>query len=175
MENGSSQDDGEDVEQISRKRTCGQGDLVENNLPIGIIRADIEHIRIPIRVGQHVDSCGNDAAEQKERQGGEEPAPAFSAEPPNGTEKNQENEHKMPEKAVEGQSPVGMHQAAGFCQGHHSAQEAVVLQKGIESAGDSSVPGGLEQGEKQAQIHGDAAELERKIPPVIVSSVYYIV
>ena len=52
-----------------------------------------------------------------------------------GIEKAHKEEKKVPEKAVEGQSPVGMHEPAGLRQGHDAAQKAIVLNKGEKCLG----------------------------------------
>ncbi len=78
-----------------------------------------------------------------------------------------ENQDKMPDEAVEGQSNVGVHEPAGFRQGHKAPQKPEILQKG----GGSPASSFWEQGEDQAQVHGDAAQLKGKIPPVVDSGV----
>lgn len=58
--------------------------------------------------------------------------------------------------------PVRVHQTGGYGQSHDSAQQAEILNKCGYHCGIFSC-----QWIKKAEIHGNAAELERKIPPVI--------
>ena len=77
-------------------------------------------------------------------------------------------EKKMPEEAVKRQRPVGIHEARRIRQGKDGAQDAEILKKGRQDGSSLRL---LYQREGQAKVHGDAAKLEGKVPPVIVKPV----
>lgn len=75
----------------------------------------------------------------------------------------------MPDIAVQGQGPMDAAKTLGYDQGSQSAQQVEILQKSTNGSFGSPR---LQKREQQAQIHRYAAELEWKIPPVIMAIVY---
>lgn len=58
--------DGQDIEKDSgavSKKTC---DISEDNLPHGVIRADVEHVDLPIRMEQEIEHGRGQTAGKKE-------------------------------------------------------------------------------------------------------------
>ena len=62
-----------------------------------------------------------------------------------------------------------MTQAAGLRQRHETAQKTVVLQKG----GEDFLSAGGQEGQQQTEVHGDAAQLKGKVPPVVHAGMNY--
>ena len=72
----------------------------------------------------------------------------------------------MPDKTVERHRPVWVHESWRNGQGHDPAEEAEILEKG---GGAAKTLSGAQKRRRQADVHGDAAELEWKVPPVEVT------
>ena len=155
------------VYDISPEDSRYQGNLVEYHLLGGVVGGDVEHVNVGVRPGGPVDEKGDEAADQKQGQSPEKSPAGPAGEGGEKAGDPGENQDKMPDEAVEGQSNVGVHEPAGFRQGHKAPQKPEILQK----SGGSPASSFWEQGEDQAQVHGDAAQLKGKIPPVVDSGV----
>ena len=44
-----------------------------------------------------------------------------------------EDEHEMPQEPMEGQKQIGVHEAAGFSQGHDASQKCKILHEGANA------------------------------------------
>ena len=73
----------------------------------------------------------------------------------------------MPGKGVDGEGKIPIVQAAGVKEGKDAAQHAEIHEKGGEDLTEAPATG---PGQEQADVHGDAAELEGKIPPVVADA-----
>ena len=87
------------------------------------------------------------------------------------TDKPHKNKVEMPIKAVDGHGPVRMHQSAGFSQCHDPAKKTEILDKKVKDISYS----GRNHGNEKSKVHGNTAQLEWKIPPVIGSAIFYII
>lgn len=163
------QDHGCQVQKISGGRTDGEGYLVEDNLPVWIIGTDIKHICVAVRMGSNIDERGHAHAGQEQGKHGCKIAGSPASQAGHGAVQSDENEHEMPQKPMEGQKQIGVHETAGFRQGHDAAQKGKILHEGAYAFFRTAMAGMSEQGKNQAQIHGHAAELEGKIPPVVLA------
>ena len=128
----------------------------------------IEHIGVGLGPGGCIDRKGGGAAGKKE---GKLLSPAGTA--PVGqagdrAEGSDKKQQEMPDKAMERQRPVGIHEARRIRQGKDGAQDAEILKKGRQDGSSLRL---LYQREDQAEVHGDAAKLEGKVPPVIVKPI----
>ena len=65
---------------------------------------------------------------------------------------------------MDGKGDVFPQKTIGNQESHNTAENPKVLKKGQDSPAYGTVG---QQGEKEAEIHGDAAELKRKVPPVV--------
>ena len=72
----------------------------------------------------------------------------------------------MPDKPVQRHRPVRMHEPRRNGQSHDSTKQTEVLEK---SCGAAECLFGAQERCCQADVHGDAAELEWKVPPVEVN------
>ena len=70
----------------------------------------------------------------------------------------------MPGKGVDGEGKIPIVHAAGVKEGKDAAQHAEINEKGGEDLTEAPA---TDPGQEQADVHGDATELEGKIPPVI--------
>ena len=73
----------------------------------------------------------------------------------------------MPEKAVQGKREVGPEEAVRDKQCHDAAKEGEVLEERGDSVLEMAACAAADKRVKQAHVHGDAAQLEGKIPPVV--------
>ena len=69
----------------------------------------------------------------------------------------------MPDKSMQCHRPVRMHKSGRYSQGHDSAQQPEILKEG---GGAAKCFFGVKEWCSKTDVHGDTAELERKIPPV---------
>ena len=74
---------------------------MKDNLPIGVIWADVEHIGISIRMGCHIDEGGSRGTPAEKGQRIREFRQALSAQTGKRTVKPNENQDKMPYEAME--------------------------------------------------------------------------
>ncbi len=74
----------------------------------------------------------------------------------------------MPDIAMQSQTPVDAAKSFGHDQGCQSAKQVEILKKRTNGGFIFLL---LEKRQEQAQIHWHAAELKRKIPPVILAVV----
>ena len=72
---------------------------------------------------------------------------------------------------MDGHGPVRMHQSAGFSQCHDPAKKTEILDKKVKDISYS----GRNHGNEKSKVHGNTAQLEWKIPPVIGSAIFYII
>ena len=156
------------IDKDSGKDPQSFGDLAENGLHRRMVGRNIEHIGVGLGPGGCIDRKGGGAAGKKE---GKLLSPAGTA--PVGqagdrAEGSDKKQQEMPDKAVERQRPVGIHEARRIRQGKDGAQDAEILKKGRQNG--SSLRR-LYPREGQAEVHGDAAKLEGKVPPVIVKPI----
>ena len=75
---------------------------MKDNLPIGVIWADVEHIGISIRMGCHIDEGGSRSTPAEKGQRIREFRQALSAQTGKRTVKPNENQDKMPYEPVKG-------------------------------------------------------------------------
>ena len=68
----------------------------------------------------------------------------------------------MPDKSMQGQRPVRVHQT-GRIDEHHDGTEQVVI---IHKSAKNTLIFMRNKGQQQAEVHRQAAELKWKIPPV---------
>ena len=73
-------------------------------------------------------------------------------------------EQDVPQVGVDRQDGGFVMEAACVGENGNPAEEAVVHQEGEQSLAGA---GGFEPGEDQEDVHGDAAELEGEIPPLV--------
>lgn len=73
---------------------------------------------------------------------------------------------------MERHRPVRMHKSWRYSQGHDSAQQTEILKKGC---GAAKCLFRVQERRSQTDVHGNAAELEWKIPPVVVPVVFYVI
>lgn len=125
-----SQNHGCQIQKVSGGSTYGEGNLVENNLSVWIIGADIKHISVAVGVGNHVYERGYTHAGQKQGQHGYKVAWGPASQAGHGAVQADEDEHKMPQEPVERQKQIGMHEAAGFRQCHDASQKGKILHEG---------------------------------------------
>ncbi len=72
----------------------------------------------------------------------------------------------MPDKPVERHGPVWVHEARRYSESHDPAEKTEILEEG---GGAAKTLSGAQKRRRQADVHGDAAELEWKVPPVEVT------
>lgn len=136
---------------------------MKDGLGTGIVRGNVEHINICVRTGDPVNAEGDQTAGQKEGKGTKKafsrPVCLFGPK----TEDSGKNQKKMPEKTMQCEGNIGMHQSAGFYKCHDTAQKSKILDK---RTGNLPVRW-FQEGQDQTEIHGNAAKLKGKIPPVI--------
>ena len=128
-----SQNHGCQVQKVSCGRTYGEGNLVENNLSVWIIGADIKHIGIAVGMGSHIYERGYAYAGQKQGEHGYKVAWGSAPQSGHGAVQADEDEHEMPQKSMEGQKQIGVHEAAGFSQGHDASQKCKILHEGANA------------------------------------------
>ncbi len=75
-----------------------------------------------------------------------------------------ENEDNMPEIGVDGQPQNRIMHTAGICEGGNPSEHTVTHQKLQQDTANLPV---FDPGQHKKNIHGNAAELKRKIPPQI--------
>ena len=68
--------------------------------------------------------------------------------------------------------PVRMHKSGRYSQGHDPAQQTEILKEG---GGAAKCLFRVQERRSQTDVHGNAAELEWKIPPVVVLVVFYVI
>ena len=130
MADKTSQNHGCQVQKVSCGRTYGEGNLVENNLSVWIIGADIKHIGIAVGMGSHIYERGYAHADQKQGQHGYKVAGGPASQAGHGAVQADEDEHKMPQESMKRQKQIGMHEAAGFRQCHDASQKGKILHEG---------------------------------------------
>ena len=73
----------------------------------------------------------------------------------------------MPGKGVDREGEISVVHAAGVKEGEDTAQHAEIHQKGGEDLTETPA---VDPGQEQTDVHGDAAELEGEIPPVVAAA-----
>ena len=73
---------------------------------------------------------------------------------------------------MERHRPVRMHESWRHSQGHDSTQQPEILKEGGSAA---KCFFGVKERCSKTDVHGNAAELEWKIPPVVVPVVFYVI
>ena len=81
-----------------------------------------------------------------------------------------QDQQDMPQVGVDGQRGQRVVETAGVCEDGDASQERVG-HKECEQDPPGAFP--AEPRVKEKEIHGDAAELEREIPPVVTASAEY--
>ena len=120
---------------------------------------------------QKIDRSCEGSTEQKERDGSQKRTHILSAFCLKSAGKSHKDQDKVPQKPVNRHQPVMVHQSAGFKESHDPAQKAVVLDKDRKNRAE---PGDrVGSGKKKSQVHGNAAQLKRKIPPVIGMVIFH--
>lgn len=141
------------------------GELFENN-DGGISGTDEEHVHVFSQPQLHkaVQSEGHTAQHQEGK--GCRRVILFPCSAPLGHTKEQAHKHQqhMPYAGVNGQKQMPMEQSGRLRKGNGAAQQIVQHHKAAHSPLESA---GIQKGNKQAHVHGNAAELEGKLAPVI--------
>ncbi len=168
MEDGTACERGADIEEDARSVSQDGGYIREHLLGHGIVRVDVEHIDSAVLAAKQIDPCGGQAAGEIETG-----APGIIFPPGSGTIREsrgnaQQNEKDMPGKGVDGEGEIPVVHAAGVKKGKDAAQHAEIHQKGSENLPEAPA---ADPGKEQTDVHGDAAELEGKIPPVVAAAV----
>ena len=160
-------DSGADIDEDTRSVSQDGGDLREHLLGHGIVRVDVEHIDGAILVAKQIDPCGDQAAGEIETGAPGIILPRGSAAVRESRGKTQEDKKDMPGKGVDGEGKIPIVHAAGVKEGKDAAQHAEIHEKGGEDLTEAPA---TDPGQEQADVHGDATELEGKIPPVVLSA-----
>ncbi len=134
-----------------------------------MVGRDIKHISGSVSRREQVDDGGDAAAECKERERAQISLSAVIRKTRSMTEKPDENQQNMPAVSVQSQRPVDMGKTLRDCQGGDAAHDVKVSHEGADYAPE---PAAAERVLDQAQVHGHAAQLKGKIPPVVSSMVY---
>ena len=140
---------------------------MEQHLSHRIIGRYIEHIRLTFR--KKVDGRGCETEDEKQGERRQKAAAGFAGQPGGGAVAGDENQEDMPSQPVEGQSPIGMHKTGGLCKGHDSPEETEGLKVDCRGRPESFL---WKKGKQKAQVHGSAAQLKGKIPPIIAALIY---
>ena len=90
--------------------------------------------------------------------------------PPEGKASGKPNayQQEMPGEGVYGEGGVAVMHAAGVAEGKYPAQQAEIHEESAEGVLQAA---GAKPGQDEADIHGHAAQLERKIPPVVAAAI----
>lgn len=105
------------IDHVSPENPHSQGDLVENDLLGGIVGGKVEHGDVGFRAGSPVDGQSREAAAEKQGKTGEKSRRFPQGETGERAGGPDEDQCKVPEKAVKGQGDIGVHQPAGLRQG----------------------------------------------------------
>ena len=79
-------------------------------------------------------------------------------------EQSHKDQQHMPYTGMNGQKQMSVEQSRRLCKGNGSAKQVVQHHKAVHGSLGFA---GLEPGSNQAHIHGDAAQLERELAPVV--------
>ena len=126
----------------------------------------VEHVGIRIRSRSDIDGTGDHAAEEEKRENFQIVPPCMSCGPCHAAEKSQKEQEKVPDKPVQRHGPVRMHESRRNGECHDTAEKTEILQ---ESRGAAECLFRAQKRCCQTEIHGDAAELEREVPPVVMT------
>lgn len=138
--------------------------LPEHPLLHGGVGADVKHVDGSQRMKENIAGCGDETASKIEQGAVFEFFPCifdFVGQPCRQSHNNQEN---MPCIGVKGQWRITVVHAAGIKKGKNTAEQAVIHKKGQTGI---PVSDRRKKGQQKAEIHGKAAKLKRKIPPII--------
>lgn len=126
----------------------------------------VEHIGVRVRACSDVDDAGDHAAEEKERENFHIIPRFMSCRSRHATEESKKEQDKVPDKAMQRHGPVRVHESRRNGKRHDAAEETEILKKSRDAA---KRPSGAQKRHCQAEIHGDTAELEREVPPVVAT------
>ncbi len=134
-----------------------------------IVRADIKHIDICDPADGQIQNFGQEAENTKKKSGHAKPSPCVVCDSRQTTDKSDADEGDMPEIGMNGQGRDRIVHACRVQKDEDSAQERKIHQKRIEDSLDMT---SAEKWKEDQKVHGDRAELERKIPPVVRTAIY---
>ena len=171
MQQPGTQDDRKHVHCISGKNSKFSSDLGVHNLRGRVVRRDIKHIRVSIRMRGNIDDGCDDTSDRKYSCRLPKSFGGWQHHAGKGDEQSDEDQKDMPDKSMQGQRPVRVHQT-GRIDEHHDGTEQVVI---IHKSAKNTLIFMRNKGQQQAEVHRQAAELEWKIPPVVVPVVFYVI
>ena len=171
MQQPCAQNDRKHIHRISGKNSKFSSDLGVHNLRGRVVRRDIKHIRVSIWVRGNIDDGCNDTSDRKYRCRLPESFGGWQHHAGKNDEQPDEDQKDMPDKSMQGQRPVRVHQT-GRIDEHHDGTEQIVI---IHKSAKNTLIFMWNKGQQQTEVHRQAAELEWKIPPVVVPVVFYVI
>jgi len=143
------------------------GDLLEHRQG-RIFRTDEEHIDGAVRClpKDQIDGKRNGGKNQKNDGCRAKLFFRFRKAPRSNQIRAHEDQEHMPDKGVQGQRPIFMHNSRGLNERHDASQQIICGHKAVHPALNVSF---FQKRGENTKIHGYAAKLEREDPPLVMS------
>ena len=149
MQQPGTQDDRKHVHCISGKNSKFSSDLGVHNLRGRVVRRDIKHICVSIRMRGNIDDGCDDTSDRKYSCRLPESFGGWQHHAGKGDEQSDEDQKDMPDKSMQGQRPVRVHQT-GRIDEHHDGTEQVVI---IHKSAKNTLIFMRNKGQQQAEVH----------------------
>lgn len=133
MQQPGTQDDRKHVHCVSGKNSKFSSDLGVHNLRGCVVRRDIKHIRVSIRMRGNIDDGCDDASDRKYSCRLPESFGGWQHHAGKGDEQSDEDQKDMPDKSMQGQRPVRVHQTGRIDEHHDGTEQVVIIHKSAKN------------------------------------------